>query len=344
MSKKKIVITGYSGFLGLEILKNLNSGDFEVVFLGRSRPSFDFETSSNIQINRWIFCDITNPEIVVDEADKEALLNCDYVLHCAAFYDLEGTYNQCFMANVVGTSNLLNFFSQSKCLKEFHYISTIAVIDPLSNETVFEDELPERNNFEDYYSQTKYIAEKNVREFKFNNSAKKIIYRPGVIVASSTDAKNFKVDGPYYFAKSLKSIRLFLNKLPFVILNFKANAYLPIVPVDHVAQFIVNSLAGQIPDRKNTTYHLVSNDIPTISDLLSQIFFELSIDTQLKNYDLPYLNKLLLTNLGIPKETLPFMFHCHPYDKSNTYRDFKNGFNSHYSDFKNTFMKSLKNV
>lgn len=344
MKKIKLAISGATGFLGKELLKKLDSKHFEFVLLGRNHPHENlFSHDSSIKY-KWVTSDLTNPEIVTNEEERELLLSCDYVFHGAAFYDLKGSYNDCFLSNVVATSNLLNFFRQSKKLKEFHYVSTIAVINPIGKELVLEDTLPERQQFDDFYSQTKYAAEKLVRDFKFDKNISKIIYRPGVIVASSTDAKNYKVDGPYYFARALKQVRSILNFLPFVVLNFNAKASLPIVPVDHVAQLMAQSLEKKFVERKDTTYHLVSDDLPTIPVFLDEIFSELGINTQLKNSNISFLNKLLLTNLGIPKETIPFMFHCHSYDKSNTYRDFEGGFKSQYKDFKYTLLKSLKDV
>lgn len=349
MKKIKLAITGASGFLGTELLKKLDPSKFEVFILGRHYPDSLKNMNNNGMEFRWLAADISNPEVVVNESDRDLLLSCEYVYHGAAFYDLKGSYNDCFLANVAGTSNLLNFFRQSKNLKEFHYVSTVAVIDPVGDELIFEDVLPQRQKFDDYYSQTKYAAEKLVREFKFETDICKIIYRPGVIVASSTDSKNFKMDGPYYFARALKQVRTVLNFLPFVMLNFNPKANLPMVPVDHVAQFIaqslqLNSLAPTSSRRKDATYQLVSDDLPAIPDFLEEIFSELGINTQLKNSTMGFINKFLLTNLGIPKETIPFMFHCHSYDKSNTYRDFENGFKSQYKDFKHSLLKSLKDV
>lgn len=351
MKKIKLALTGASGFLGNELLKKLDPNKFELVLLGRNYPDSIKNDNSNGLVFHWIAGDITNPEIVTSENDRDLLLSCEQVFHGAAFYDLKGSYNDCFLANVVGTSNLLNFFRHSKNLKEFHYVSTVAVVDPVGDELIFEDLLPVRQKFDDFYSQTKYAAEKLVREFKFDEDICKIIYRPGVIVASSEDAKNYKMDGPYYFARALKQVRSVLNFLPFIMLNFNPKANLPMVPVDHVAQFIAQSLQKNISlqstfqsRRKDATYHLVSDDLPVIPDFLEEIFIELGINTQLKNSTMGFLNKFLLTNLGIPKETIPFMFHCHSYDKSNTYRDFENGFKSQYKDFKHSLLKSLKDV
>lgn len=336
--KRKIVITGITGFLGKELLKYLDTSVFDLIFLGRTKPIISEEVSY-----KWICADISSPEFITNEEDKKLLLSAEIVYHGAAFYDLKGSYNDCFLNNVVGTSNLANFFKNSKKLRQFHYVSTIAVIDPIGEELISEDNLPKRSLFNDYYSQTKYAAEKLFREFQFSHEVKKIIYRPGVIVVASDNELNYKMDGPYYFAKALKQFRPILNFLPFVLLNFNSKAKLPMVPVDHVAKFIARSLLLS-DQRQSTTYHLVSDELPTIPVFMDELFYELRINTQLKNSSVFLINKLLLSKLGIPKETIPFMFHCHSYDKSNTYRDFSDGFNSHYKDFKYALLKSLKDV
>lgn len=342
---KKIVITGATGFLGKELLKQLDREDLEIVILAR-------KIDSSIKLKaktHWILGDITQPDILHDDQQKKLLLDADTVLHAAAYYDLKGTYNDCFLSNVVGTRNLLNFFKSAKKLKSFHYISTIAVIDPVGNENILEDILPERNKFTDYYSQTKYSAEKMFRDFEFTEpNVAKLIYRPGVIVCASDDPKNYKEDGPYYFAKVLKKFRPILNFIPHLILSFDAKASLPIVPVDHVAKFLVKSLNRKSfsPElkEKSRTYHLVSDGLPTIPVFLEQILNELRINIGLKNTDINIINNQILTKIGIPKETIPFMFHRHSYDKSNCYKDFEGGFESQYKDFQVVLLKSLRDV
>lgn len=338
---KKIVITGATGFLGKELLKSLDRDGLEIILLARK---IDSTIKLKAKIH-WILGDITQPDIVHDDQYKKKLLEADTVFHAAAFYDLKGSYNDCFLGNVVGTRNLLNFFKTSKKLKSFHYVSTIAVIDPVGNESILEDVLPERKSFSDFYSQTKYSAEKMFRDFEFSqNNVAKIIYRPGVIVCASYDSHKFKEDGPYYFAKVLKKFRPILNFIPHLILSFDSKATLPIVPVDHVANFMAQSLNRSEFPKEVRTYHLVSDDLPTIPVFLEQILNELGINIGLKNTDITFVNNQILTKIGIPKETIPFMFHRHSYDKSNCYKDFENGFESHYKDFQVVLLKSLKDV
>lgn len=342
---KKIVITGATGFLGKELLKQLDREDLEIILLAR-------RIDSSIKLKaktHWVLGDITQPDVVNDDQYKKLLLEADTVLHAAAYYDLKGSYNDCFLSNVVGTRNLLNFYKSAKKLKSFHYISTIAVIDPVGAENVLEDVLPERKKFTDYYSQTKYSAEKMFRDFEFNDhKVAKFIYRPGVIVCASDNPKNFKEDGPYYFAKVLKKFRPILNFIPHLILSYDAKASLPIVPVDHVAKFIVKSLNRNKSSleqiQQTRTYHLVSDGLPTIPVFLEEILNELGINTGVKNTNIDIINNHLLTKIGIPKQTIPFMFHRHSYDKSNCYKDFEGGFDSHYKDFQVVLLKSLKDV
>ncbi len=340
----KILITGATGYLGKEILKNPILQDHDLVLLTRNKDKKNSIDGSNQKIS-WVRGDLTHPEIFFSEDDKSYALDVDLVLHAAAFYDLEGSYADCFMGNVVATTNILNFYKNSKKLQAFHYVSTIAIFDPLGEKHLFENDFPERTIFDDHYSHTKYITESVFRNFKFkNDKIVKRIYRPGIIVCSSLNSKNYKKDGPYYFAKSLKTFGPLLHYLPFIPLNYDPEATIPIVPVDHVANFMVHSLFNTNFNKRLSTYHLISDSIPKLSKFLESLLCSLKIPGKVKATEINLFNDFILKKIGIPKETIPFMFHRHSYDKSNSAADFEVGFTSHYGDYHDVLMKSFKDV
>jgi len=82
------------------------------------------------------------------------------------------------------------------------------------------------------------------------------------------------------------------------------------------------------------TYHLISDEIPTIKKFLVDIANKLEIKTKF----IPIKNNLISTEilpfLGIPKEVVPFMFSKLSYDKSNTLKEIPELLESRYSDYK----------
>jgi thioester reductase-like protein len=325
----KIFITGATGFLGQYLVREL-SPNFETIYvLTRNAQFGGFADLANVQL---VSGDITHLEVFEsDIAHDKVLAECDFVVHAAALYQLGAKHAECYLQNVVGTQNILELVKKIKNLKAFYYISTIAVGDDQLL-LLKEDELPYRRKFNDFYSETKYLAEKMLRESE-NNFPVRII-RPGIIVGDSKTGKMDKIDGPYYFIEAMKKYSIFLKTLPFMPLSFNPQSEIPLIPVDHCARFI--SLLVSRDDRSVNlkTYHLVSNEVPSVSQFLK--------DTNqafgLSNYYIPVkknpIHNRLLKQLGIPPEVIPFMFSKLSYDKTRTVVDLPEIVESRYTDYK----------
>lgn len=326
-----ILITGGTGFLGGHIVRLLAS-QFEVVYvLSRQGKLEKFSDLKNII---YITGDITNLEVIALEGEnrKRLLDDIDVVLHAAALYDLSATYTASFLQNVVGTQNILHLINGMKNLKAFYYISTIAVGD---QNTFFLDEnvLPKRVDFSDSYSETKYLAEQIVRENVGEKYVTRII-RPAIIIGDSVTGEMPKIDGPYYFIKAFEKYAKALKYIPLAPLSYNPRAKLPIIPVDHCAQLISLLIQRENFKEDVKTYHLVSSELPTLQEFLS----DLNEKFKVKTYYLPVkenpLHNSLLKLLGIPEEVLPFMFSRLSYDKTSTLEDLPEINKSTYSSFK----------
>ena len=85
------------------------------------------------------------------------------IWHLAAIYDLSVKRELGMRVNVDGTRNMLDFAQRCRGLQHFHYISTCYVSGSLPG--VFrEDDLERGQSFNNYYEETKYLAEVEVRE------------------------------------------------------------------------------------------------------------------------------------------------------------------------------------
>jgi nucleoside-diphosphate-sugar epimerase len=259
----KIFITGATGFLGQYLVRELSS-QFETIYI-LSRNS-DFQSFNDLPNVQLVKGDITQLEIIDNHNIRDQLLEeCDFVVHAAGLYDLSAEHSECYLQNVVGTQNTIHFVKKMKKLKAFYYISTIAVGD---NQSFFleEDYLPPRKNFNDFYSETKYLAEIMVRELHAMLAVR--IIRPGIIIGDSKTAKMDKTDGPYYLIRAMEKYAGLLKSVPFIPLSFNPRTKIPLIPVDHCARYISLLISRDTGAPELKTYHLISNEIPTVKEFL----------------------------------------------------------------------------
>lgn len=333
-----ILITGATGFLGSYLVEEIAKDFTSVYLLSRKNQNEKFAHIPNVQIVKG---DITALEVLQGpEEEREKILGeIDVVLHAAALYDLGASHAECFLQNVVGTQNVLHLLSGMKKLKAFYYISTIAVGDTKS--FFLEENLPARALFDDAYSETKYLAEKIVRENLSDRYVTRII-RPGIIIGDSVTLEMPKTDGPYYFLEAYKKHLAVLKFLPLVPLSFNPRAKLPIIPVDHCARFIGLLIKRDERKEEVKTYHLVSSELPTLTEFLK----DLNETFQLKTIYFPVrenkVHNSLLKILGIPEGVLPFMFSRLSYDKTSTLEDLPEIKESTYSSYKHILFSKFK--
>lgn len=332
----KIFITGATGFLGKYLVEEL-SADFEVIYvLTRNTDFCGFNHHKNVKLIKG---DITNLAIVDNSEDFEDIISeCDYVVHAAALYDMSAGHADSYLQNIVGTQNTLRLIKKMKHCKAFYYLSTIAVGD---DDAYFleEDHLPERKKFSSFYAETKYHAEKMVREADLKTP--KRIIRPGILIGDSVTGEMPKIDGPYYFISALKKFKHVLKALPFIPLSFNPRTKLPIIPVDHCARYIALLIKRDDGLNLTKTYHLISDEIPSLKEFLDDLNESLGLKLQYIPVMKNPLHKNILNLLGIPKELMPFMFSKLSYDKTRTHNELPELKMSLYSAYKNKLFREL---
>ncbi|MBY0414106.1 MAG: SDR family oxidoreductase [Bdellovibrionales bacterium] len=327
-----ILITGGTGFLGSYLVRELAQNYETVYVLSRQEKLNKFSDLSNV---KFLLGDITNFDILSskdEKSDKDILNSIDVIVHAAALYDLSACRSDCFLQNVIGTQNIMHLADNIKTLKAFYYISTIAVGDPF---TFFleEEQLPKRSIFVDAYSESKYIAEKMIRDNKSSHYVTRI-FRPGIVIGDSKGSEMPKIDGPYYFIEAFKKHAHLLKRIPIIPLSFNPRAKIPLIPVDHCSRFIKLLIERDDFKKEIKTYHLVSADSPTLQEFLGDLNQRFGVKTHYIPIKENRLYNSLLKLLGIPKEVLPFMFSRLSYDKTRTLEDLPEIKESSYSSFK----------
>ena len=193
-----IFFTGFPGFLGSELLPRVVlRTDHDALCL--VQPKFRALAEERAQqlvklhpalANRIHFVegDLTQSLDSIDVADVRE------IYHLAAVYDLSVQRDVGMRVNVTGTQRVLDLAERASRLERLHYVSTCYVSGRYPG--VFtEEDLEKGQSFNNYYEETKHLAEVEVR--KRMDRIPSTIYRPSVVVGDSQTGATQKFDGPY---------------------------------------------------------------------------------------------------------------------------------------------------
>ncbi|HSD00651.1 MAG TPA: SDR family oxidoreductase [Casimicrobiaceae bacterium] len=227
-------VTGATGFIGSHLVSNLlkRRGTIYVLVRKGSLARLDeLRETWGVDDKRIVAItgDLAQPKLGVSAADQRKLKGkVDHMFHLAAIYDLAASADDQQAANVDGTRHAVQFAASidAGC---FHHVSSIAAAGLY--EGVFrEDMFEEAEELDHPYFRTKHDAEGVVRReckrpFR--------IYRPGFVVGDTKTGRIDKIDGPYYFFKTIQKMREILPQwMPTIGIE---GGRINIVPVDFVA-------------------------------------------------------------------------------------------------------------
>lgn len=251
MSEQTIFMTGAGGFIGRYILRHyLERTDCSLYLLEHGRfcerlrtfvakNVHDPDRMSRIRILEG---DIALPGLGLDpHLIGQLQSSVTRALHMAAVYDLTVPKELAFRINVDGTRNVLEFLEPAKQLELLGHTSTCAVSG--NYEGAFtEDDFDVGQTFKNHYEETKYIAEKYVREYR--DRIPTVIFRPSYVMGDSKTGELDKLDGPYF---GLVMISRFMHTVVPDCGKSKCNA----PPVDYVSNamytlFEENDSAGKV--------------------------------------------------------------------------------------------------
>ena len=259
-------VTGATGFIGQFLVRNL---------LKRKQPIYVLVRKSSVKKldalrDEWgatdkdiipVIGDLAEKNLGVSTADLKKLKGrIDHMFHLAAIYDLKATADEQQAANVDGTRHAVQF-AQGVAAGCFHHVSSIAaagLYDGVFREDMFE----EAEDLDHPYFKTKHDAEAVVRKeckrpFR--------IYRPGFVVGHSKTGYIDKIDGPYYFFKTLQKMRGLLPPW-FPMLGIEGGR-INIVPVDFVADALDHLAHKKGLDGK--CFHLTDPEPHRIGEVLN---------------------------------------------------------------------------
>ncbi len=274
---KNIFITGATGFLGWDIVKNLLEKQDSMLYLlvrGKSdigakeritkliNKSYDKAKREGISERiKVVHGDTTKKDMgikksILDNLRKEI----EAIYHCAALCEFGMPLEPIRKINVLGTRNVLDFALQCNEGNQFdcfHHISTVAVVGKFGG-IFYEDSLDVGQGFNNTYEETKFEAEKLIGEYRHKGLSISI-YRPSIITGDSKtgEVSNFQM---FYQPLHIFSLGIFDEIPADRTLGYN------LVPVDYVAQAIY--LISSEKENNNRNYHLTNPNTIALDFLL----------------------------------------------------------------------------
>ncbi|MEX1165146.1 MAG: SDR family oxidoreductase [Nitriliruptor sp.] len=274
---RTVLFTGFPGFLGTELLPRVLHRDPEAVAVCLVQRSFlelararvdqlvaaDASTADRIEL---VVGDITKSDLGLGDAYADLVARTNEVFHLAAVYDLEVARPVGMAVNVDGTRHVVDFCRACPDLDRLQYVSTCYVSGRWPG--IFrETDLVKGQRFNNFYEETKYLAEVIVAEAAADGLPT-TIYRPSVVGGDSTTGATQKYDGPYFILRWLvKQPRVAVMPTVGDPDGYRFN----IVPRDYVVDAI-DALAAR-DDTLGATYALADPEPYTIRDLI-ELFSE----------------------------------------------------------------------
>ena len=312
-----IFFTGFPGFLGSELLPRvLARTDDEAVCL--VQPKFRALAEERaVRIAKWririVEGDLTAP---LDSIDAS---NVRQIFHLAAVYDLGVSRDVGMRVNVNGTQRVLDLAARAPRLERLHYVSTCYVSGRHPGHFT-EGDLEKGQTFNNYYEETKHLAEVEVRRRMREIPA--TVYRPSVVVGDSTTGATQKFDGPYFVIQWLMR----QPKLAVLPVVGRPSRYrFNVVPSD----FIMRALdhLSSLKTNAGITYALADPDpmtvdetIDTIAEATGRRVLRIPLTRGIAKGALQHVPGVYRL-LRIPAPAVDYFVHPTSYDTANATRD-----------------------
>ncbi len=267
-------VTGATGFIGKFLLERLLARpNAEIHVLVRAGSEAKFvslcerygELSCRLHL---VSGDITVPGLIAPADFVRLAGNIDHVFHLAAVYDMAMDDATADRVNNEGTRNVVAFANSLGGDVRLHHVSSIAVAGEDYVGRFGDDMFDEGQPLHHPYYRTKFQSEKIVRD---EARVPFRVYRPGAVVGDSRTGEMDKIDGPYYFFKTIQRLSYAVPKwLPLVGIQ---GGRVTLVPVDYVAEAMDYIAHQPDPAGDGKAYFLIQSPAPTVGELM-QILLE----------------------------------------------------------------------
>lgn len=169
----KVFVTGGTGFIGGEVVRQLRARGDEVAALVRS-PAKGGKLSG-------LGCELASGDLGDEGALRRGMEGCDAVIHAAAMYEVGIPAKQrpaMWEANVAGTERVMRVALEEK-VPRVVYVSTVGIFGNTHRKVVDETYENPETDFTSYYEETKLEAHKVVRRMIDEQGLPAVIVQPG---------------------------------------------------------------------------------------------------------------------------------------------------------------------
>lgn len=328
-----VLFTGFPGFLGVELLPRImmRAADDTAVCVVQAKFA-DLAIRRVAQIEaahpeltgriRLVEGDITRSGLGLDGRGGSGVRVEDVVeiWHLAAAYDLEVPRPVGMAVNVEGTRNVLGLARRANSLRRLHYVSTCYVSGRYAG-PFGEDDLEVGQKFNNYYEETKFLAELLVQT-EMADGLPATIYRPAIVVGDHRTGATQKYDGPYFVIRWLLA-QPRIAVMP--VIGEPSSFRLNMVPRDFVMDAVI-TLSGSASS-EGRVYQLADPAALTVDVLLKEM--ARATDRRVIRVPVPRnLAKAAIRHIPgvyglmrIPAATVDYMSHPTHYLTSNTQAD-----------------------
>jgi dihydroflavonol-4-reductase len=169
----RVFVTGGTGFIGGEVVRQLRARGDEVACLVRNP-----EKGAKL---RELGCELVAGDLGDERVIRKGMEGCDAVIHAAAMYEVGIPAKQrpaMREANVVGTELVMKAALEAR-VPRIVYVSTVGVFGNTHNRVVDESYKNPETDFTSYYEETKLEAHKLVERMIGEQGLPAVIVQPG---------------------------------------------------------------------------------------------------------------------------------------------------------------------
>ena len=315
-----LFITGFPGFITERLVARLANAETQFFLLVQKSfiekaikavEKISAENSAPLENFAIIEGDITKENLGMSDEDlKTVISETTVVFHLAAIYDLEVRKEVGYAVNVDGTKNVNELVKKIENLRRYNYISTCYVAGKRTG-TIREGELVHEAGFQNFYEETKYLAEIEVEKMKADYPV--TIFRPAVVVGDSRTGETAKYDGIYYVIKYLQKFPALFRLINVGNDEVKVN----LVPVD----FVVNGIAALSKDERavGKTVALADPNPLTTADACDQLSLAVCGKKSIAKLPPRLMQRILMLPVtpplsGLPHAGVPYFFAVQEFD------------------------------
>lgn len=166
---KKIFLTGASGFIGGAVARRLSPDNWVLAMARNPKSSAKVAATG------------ARPVVgALETIDIAPIKECDVVIHCAAYVEPWGRYQDFYDVNVEGTRRLLALAREAG-VRRFIHVSTEAVLFHGQDMYEIDETYPYPAHSPYHYSETKRLAEQLVIAANVPGEFETIVLRPRLV-------------------------------------------------------------------------------------------------------------------------------------------------------------------